>query len=66
MDRLPGAADQIPGELLGQALPGLAVAGRLGGDGGEPPVVAELLEPVDGFVAGLVIGEDLGEEQCPE
>ena len=48
---------------LGQAGAGLAVAGGLGGDGGESGIVAELLEAIDGVVAGLVVGEDLREEQ---
>jgi len=56
--------NQIPEDPLGQTLPGLAKAGRAGGDRGEPPVVAELLEPVDGVVAGVVVGEDLGEEDA--
>src|SRR4051794_41559713 len=61
-DRPPGAADQVPGESLGEASAGVAVAGRLGGDGGEPLVVAGLLEAIDGLVAGVVVGEDPGEE----
>ena len=64
MDRLPGPSDQIPEDPLGQALPGLAVAGGLGGDRGESLVVAELLEPIDGVIAGVVVGEDLGEEDA--
>ena len=64
MDRLPGRADEIPEDPLGQALPGFAVAAGLGGDRWEFMVVAELLEPIDGVVAGVVIGEDLGEEDA--
>jgi len=45
-------------------LPGLAVAGGLGADLGEALVVAELLEPVDGVIAGVVVGEDLGQEDA--
>ena len=63
MDRSPGPADEIPDELLGQALAGLAVAAGLGGDRGKALIVAELLEPIDGVVAGVVVGEDLGEEE---
>jgi hypothetical protein len=63
-DRLPGPADEIPGDPLGEALPGFAVAARLGGDRWESVVRAELLEAVDGVVAGVVIGEGLGEEDA--
>jgi hypothetical protein len=58
--------DQIPEDALGQMLPGLAVTGRLGGDRGESLVVSKLLESVDGVIAGVVVGENLGEEdaQC--
>ena len=64
MDRPAGAADQFPEDPLGQSGPGPAIAGRLGGDRGEPLVVAELLEAVDGLVAGMVVGEDLREEEA--
>ena len=66
MDRFTASINQIPEDALGQMLPGLAVAGRLGGDRGESLVVSKLLESVDGVIAGLVVGEDLGEEdaQC--
>ena len=64
MDRLPGRADEIPEDPLGQALPGFAGAAGLGGDRGEFLIVGELLEPIDGVVAGGVIGEDLGEEDA--
>jgi hypothetical protein len=58
--------DQIPEDPLRQAFPGLAVTGRLGGDFGESLVVSALLEPIDGIIAGVVVGENLGEEdaQC--
>jgi hypothetical protein len=62
MDRFPGPADEIPGELLGQPLAGLAVAARLGSHRGEPLIIAELLEPLDGVVTGVVIGKDLGQK----
>src|SRR5512147_3278151 len=62
LDRLPGPADEIPGELLGQTLAGLAVAARLGSHRGQALIVAELLEPLDGVVTGVVIGKDLGQE----
>jgi hypothetical protein len=63
MDRLPGpAADEIPGELLGRPLAGLAGAARLGSHRGEPLIIAELLEPLDGVVTGVVIGKDLGQK----
>ena len=61
---VPVLSDQVPGERLGQALTGLAVAGGLGGDRGELLIVAELLEPIDGLIARLVRGEDLGEEDA--
>jgi hypothetical protein len=64
MDRSPGVADQLPEEALGQAEPGVAGAGRLRRDRGKPAVVAELLESVDGLVAGMVVGEDLREEEA--
>src|SRR5512135_2918937 len=62
MDRLSGPADELPGQRLGQALAGLAVAARLGGYGGETLIVADLLEVLDGVVTGVVIGQDLGQE----
>ena len=62
MDRLSGPADEIPGQLLGQTLAGLAVAARLGGHRGKALIVAEFLEPLDGVVTGVVIGKDLGQE----
>ncbi len=43
---------------------GLAVAGRLRAHGGQALIGAELLEAFDGVVAGVVIGEDLGQEQA--
>ena len=61
---MPGAADQLPGKRLGEAWPGFTVAGRLRRHRGKPLVVEELLEAIDGVIAGLVIGEDLGEEQA--
>jgi hypothetical protein len=64
MDRVSDSINQIPKNLLGQTLPGLAVAGRLGGDLGESLVVSELLEPRDGVVAGVVGGKNLGEEDA--
>jgi hypothetical protein len=60
----PDPSNQVPGEVLGQTLPGLAVAARLGSDRGKSLVIAELLEPVDGVVAGMIVGEDLGEEDA--
>ena len=63
MNRSPGLSNQFPGDVLGQALAGLAVAGGGGGDRGEPLVAAVFLEAVDGIVTGVVVGEDLGEEQ---
>src|SRR6516165_3365781 len=64
MDRAPGAADQLPEDPLGQVAPRGAVAGRLGGDRGEPLVVADLLESIDGLITGVVLGEDLREEEA--
>jgi len=64
MDRTTGLTDEVPHDRLGQAPAGLAVAARLGADGGEPLIVAELLESIDGIVAGVVVGEDLGEEDA--
>jgi hypothetical protein len=56
--------NQIPEDPLGQTLPGLAIAGRVGGDRRESLIVAELLKPVDGVIAGVVVGEDLGEKDA--
>jgi len=64
MYRFSCPINQVPEGPLGQTLPGLAVAGRLGGDLGESLVVEDLLEPVDGVIAGVVVGEDLGEEDA--
>src|SRR5262249_30001790 len=64
MNRVPGPADQLPEEALGQAESGIAVAGRLRRDRGESVVMAELLEAVDGLVAGMVVGEGLREEEA--
>jgi hypothetical protein len=64
MDGQPDAAGQIPAEDLGEALTGLAVAGGLGRDGGEPAIRAILLEARDGVIAGVVAGEDLGEKDA--
>jgi hypothetical protein len=64
MDRAAGAADQLPEDPLGQVAAGGAVAGRLGGDRGEPLVVAGLLKSIDGLVTGVVLGEDLREEEA--
>jgi hypothetical protein len=61
---MPGLLDEVPVDLLREALTGLAVAARGAGDCGEPLVVAVLLEAVDGVVAGVVVGEDLGEEEA--
>jgi hypothetical protein len=63
LDGFSGASDQVPDELLRQALSCLAVAGGLGRDRGEALIVAVLLEPVDGVITGVVVGEDLGEEE---
>ena len=52
MDRSPGLTDEIPEDPLGQATPGLAIAGGIGGDGGEPAVMSIFLESIDGVVAG--------------
>jgi hypothetical protein len=60
---LAGASDQVPDELRWQAVSRLAVTGGLGRDGGEAPIVPVLLEPVDGVITGVVVGEDLGEEE---
>src|SRR5262249_14808712 len=40
-DGAPGAADQLPEDALGQPEPGVAVAGGLRGDRGEPLVGAQ-------------------------
>jgi hypothetical protein len=58
---LSGPADELPGQFLGQPLAGLAVAARLGSHRGKALIVAELLEPLDGVVTGVVIGKDLVE-----
>ncbi len=62
MDRSSGLADEVPEDGFGQARSGLAIAGGVGRDGGQAPVVSELLESIDGVVAGVVVGEDLREE----
>jgi hypothetical protein len=66
MYRFSDPINQIPENPFGQTLPGLAVAGRLGADRGESLVVSKLLETIDGFITGVVVGENLGEEdaQC--
>ena len=61
---LAGLADEFPDDLLGEAVPGLAIAGRAGRDTRKLLVIAILLESVDGIVAGLVVGEDLREEDA--
>jgi hypothetical protein len=43
-------------------LAGLAVATRLGSHGGKALIGAELLEPLDGVITGVVVGQDLGEK----
>jgi hypothetical protein len=45
-------------------LAGLAVTSRVGRDLGEALIVAGLLEPLDGVIAGVIIGEHLREEQA--
>jgi hypothetical protein len=45
-------------------LTGFAVAGGESGDRRECLIIAVLLEPVDGVVAGVVSGEDLREEEA--
>jgi hypothetical protein len=62
MDRLSGPADELPSQLLGQTLAGLAVAARLGSHCGKALIVAKLLEPLDGVITGVVIGKDLGQK----
>lgn len=64
MDRSSGLADEIPEDRLGQARSGLAVAGGVGRDGGQAAIVSELLESIDGVVGGMVVGEDLREEDA--
>jgi hypothetical protein len=63
MDRSPGAPDQVPEEDLGEPLPGLAVTGRGSGHPGQTAIETILLEPIDGLITGVIIGEDLGEEE---
>ena len=62
MNRSTGASDEVPEEGFGQPLAGLAVAAGVGGDRVQTLVVPELLEPIDGVIARVVIGEDLREE----
>lgn len=64
MDRLAGLSDEFPEDGFGQSPSGFAVAGGVGRDGGEIPIISIFLESVDGVVAGVVVGEDLGEEEA--
>lgn len=64
LNGLSGPSHQVPDHRFGQPLTGFAVTGRLGRDCGEPLVIAELLKPIDGVIAGGVVGEDLGEEEA--
>jgi len=64
MDQSSNPPEEIPEDRLGQALSSFAIAGGFAGDGGEPLIVAELLEAIDGVVAGVVVGEDLREEDA--
>jgi hypothetical protein len=59
MNRLTRASDEIPEEILGQTLAGVAVAAGVGSDRGQSLIVSKLLEPIDRIIARVVIGEDL-------
>jgi hypothetical protein len=59
-----GASGEVPDEFLGQSLSGLAVTPRVRGDRGEALIVAEFLESLDGFIAGVIVGDHLREEEA--
>ena len=63
LEAVGGVADQPGQERLGEPLAGLAVAAGVGRAGGQPAGGAPGQEPGDGGEAGVVVAEELGEEE---